>query len=380
MIYFNRRLARNIDVSVIILALALSFIGLAAIASATHFFGVEGYSDTYVKTQFGAIILGLLLVLGVLLADYRWLKDYSSFIYAGTMTLLMVTLVLARTVAGAKSWFHVGPVSFQPSELAKLGVIIVLAAYISEHLDEMKYISGMLKASMVAGGPAILVLAQNDLGTALVFAGILIGMLFVSGGNAKLMISILLIGTVLVMGLALFSMYHEFNFPFLKSYQLKRLQVLFNPYIDQYGHGYNIIQSQIAIGSGQFFGKGLFKGTQNQLSFLPAKHTDFIYSVIGEELGFVGGIAVLILYLFLLLKCVWISLEAREPFGALVVIGIVSMWMFHILENVGMVIGVMPVTGIPLPFISYGGSSMMSNMLAIGVILNVRMRKQKILF
>lgn len=380
MVQFDRRLARNIDLSVLLIALVIAGIGIISIASATHYNVPGSYSMEYLKVQSAAVVLGLLVIAGILLVDYRWLKDYSLMIYLFTTVILAVTLVMARTVSGAKAWFHIGPVSLQPSEICKLLVIIVLASYISDHQEEMRYLTGMVKAAALAGIPAIMVLAQNDLGTALVFVGITIGMLFVGGGNSKVIFIPLVLGVILVMALVIVSMHHPFEFPFLKSYQLKRLQVLVDPYIDPYGHGYNLIQSEIAIGSGQLMGKGLFKGTQNQLRFLPAKHTDFIYSVIGEEFGFVGGVIVLALYLALLLKSMNIAREARDAFGSLIVVGIVSMWAFHILENVGMVIGVMPVTGIPLPFVSYGGTSMLTNMIGIGLILNVRMRKQKIMF
>lgn len=380
MVQFDKRLARNIDLSVLLIALVIAGIGLITIASATHYNIPGSYSMEFLKVQFAAVVLGLLLIAGILLVDYRWLKDYSLLIYLFTTGILGVTLVMARTVSGAKAWFHIGPVSLQPSEICKLLVIIVLASYIADHQEEMRYLTGMFKAGALAGFPALMVLAQNDLGTALVFIGITIGMLFVGGGNAKAIFIPLFLCVVLVMGLVIVSMHHPFDFPFLKSYQLKRLQVLVDPYIDPFGHGYNLIQSEIAIGSGQLLGKGLFKGTQNQLRFLPEKHTDFIYSVVGEEFGFVGSVIVLTLYLALLLKSMNIAREARDTFGTLIVVGIVSMWTFHILENVGMVIGIMPVTGIPLPFVSYGGTSMMTNMIAVGLILNVRMRKQKIMF
>ncbi|MCK4260515.1 MAG: rod shape-determining protein RodA [Halanaerobiales bacterium] len=380
MIDFNRKLIRNFDFSVLLIVLLLISIGMMIIASATYFNTMEEYSKSFLKVQLTATVLGLLIIAVIQFVDYRWLKEYSSIIYLFTLAILTVTLVFASTVSGSKSWFRLGPVSFQPSEIAKLAMIIVLAAFISSRENEMKYLSGMLKTCGVAALPVLLVLAQNDLGTSLVFIGITIGMLYVGGGNAKLMTFVIVTAIVLVLVLVLLSIYYDFSFPFLKAYQLKRLQVLIDPYIDPYGHGYNIIQSKIAIGSGQLFGKGLFNGTQNQLRFLPEQHTDFIFPVIGEELGFVGATFVLILYFTLLIRCVFISRDARDSFGTLVVVGVASMWMFHILENVGMTMGVMPVTGIPLPFVSYGGSSLLTNLIAVGLVLNVRMRKQKIMF
>ncbi|AZR74861.1 rod shape-determining protein RodA [Anoxybacter fermentans] len=377
---FNRKLLRNIDLSVLLLTLLLIGVGLIAITSATNF-GLQGsYSITFLRTQITATILGLLMIIGVMLIDYRWLKEYAGFIYFGTLVVLGITLVLGRTVSGSKSWIFFGPVRFQPSELAKLAIIIVLAAFIADREDEMKYLFGMLKACMLTAFPVLLILAQNDLGTALVFIGILIGMLYVGGGNAKLITIVLVVSVTCVMILVILSIHFDFNLPLLKSYQLKRLQVLIDPYLDPFGYGYNIIQSEIAIGSGRMWGKGLFKGTQNKLQFLPEKHTDFIFPVIGEEFGFIGAIIVLCLYLALLLRSLVIAREARDSFGTLVVVGIIAMWVFHILENVGMTMGIMPITGIPLPFLSYGGSSMVTNMIAVGMIMNIRMRKHKILF
>lgn len=380
MIHFNKKLVRHVDLSVLLIALGLVAVGLVAIASATHFNIPDSYSLKYLQVQTTATFLGIIAIFAIMLVDYRWFKEYSGVIYLITIGVLTFTMVLARTVSGAKSWFSLGPVNIQPSEVAKLTMILVLAAYIADREDEMKYFSGMFKAGLVMGLPTLLVLAQNDLGTALVYIAIYIGMLFVGGGNARVMATVLLVSVALVMGLVVATLYTDIEFPFLKEYQLQRLQVLIDPWIAPHSYGYNIIQSEIAIGSGQAMGKGLFKGTQNQLRFLPEKHTDFIFSVIGEEFGFVGGFVVLCLYLSLLLRSVVIAREARDSYGSLIVVGVVSMWMFHVLENVGMTIGVMPVTGIPLPFISYGGSSMASNMFAVGLIMNVRMRKQKILF
>lgn len=376
MLDFNRKLIRNIDLSVLLIALILVGIGMVVISSVT----LQKYGMIYLKKQVVATVLGLLIILLTLMIDYRWFKEYASLIYVLTILSLILTLIFGRTISGSKSWIYFGPLNFQPSELGKLTMIMVLAAFIADREKEMKYLSGMIKTSILTFIPILLILAQNDLGTALVYVGILIGMLFVGGGNAKLMTIVIVVGVVLVMGLVFLSVYFDFELPLLKSYQLKRLQVLIDPYIDPYYHGYNIIQSEIAIGSGQLFGKGLYKGTQNQLQFLPERHTDFIFPVIGEELGFLGAVTVLIVYLGLLLRSIAIAKDARDSYGSLIVIGIVSMWMFHILENVGMTLGIMPVTGIPLPFVSAGGSSLLTNLFAVGMIMNIRMRRQKILF
>lgn len=380
MIDLNRKHIRDLDFSVLIITLMLIAIGIVMIGSATNFATDFDYSKIFLRMQIAATILGLMVIAAIMLIDYRWLKEYSTLVYGGTLLVLGVTLVMGKTISGSKSWLIFGPVRFQPSELAKLAIIIVLATFISEHEEEMKYLSGMFKACLITAIPVLMILAQNDLGTALVFIGILLGMMFVGGGNAKLMGVVIILGITVVMGMVFASIYTDFEFPVLKDYQVKRLQVLVDPYIDPHGHGYNIIQSQIALGSGQLWGKGLSQGTQNKLSFLPERHTDFIFPVIGEEFGFIGGMVVLSLYLALLLRSLVVAREARDTFGALMVVGIVAMWSFHILENVGMTMGIMPVTGIPLPFISYGGSSLVTNLVAVGMIMNVRMRKRKILF
>lgn len=377
MINFNRKLAKRIDLSVLLIVFLLIGIGFVVIASVTY----ERFGMSFLQSQVVATVLGLLAIVGILLVDYRWFKEYVSILYLVTLVLLGVTLIYAKVISGSKSWLSFGPIkSFQPSELAKIVMILVLASYISEREEEMKYLSGMLKACLVMGIPTFLVLAQNDLGTALVFIAILVGMLFVGGGNIKLMSIVIIVSIVLVLGLVYLSISYDFNLPFLQSYRLKRLQVLFDPNIDPYGDGYNVIQSKIAIGSGKLFGKGLFNGTQNKLQFLPVRHTDFVFPVIGEELGFVGAAVVLIIYLALLFRSLIIARDARDSYGTLIVVGVVAMWSFHILENVGMTLGIMPVTGIPLPFISHGGSAILTNLIAVGLIMNVRMRKQKILF
>jgi rod shape determining protein RodA len=220
------------------------------------------------------------------------------------------------------------------------------------------------------GIPFLLVLKQPDLGTSLVFLAIVFGMMFVAG------ISLRHLGAIVGAGLVFMPIFWHF----LKDYQKKRLTVFLDPNVDPLGSGYHIIQSKIAIGSGMLFGKGLFNGTQSQLNFLPENHTDFIFAVIGEELGFVGATIILLLYLVLLYRGIKIAGAARDNFGTLLATGITSMIAFHLLVNVGMTAGIMPVTGIPLPLMSYGVSALTTNLVSIGILLNIYMRRQKILF
>ena len=228
------------------------------------------------------------------------------------------------------------------------------------------------------GLPMGLIALQPDLGTALIFLFILFGMLFVAGTPGKHLTVLALTGLGLFLAAAYVSI--QGWIPVFKEYQLRRLFIFLNPYSDRTGDGWNVIQSMIAIGSGGFFGKGLFSGSQTQLSFLPARHTDFIFSVIGEELGFLGAVFLLGLYFLFLLRGVRLIGYAKDSFGALIITGVVAMIFGHVLINVGMTLGVMPVTGLPLPFASVGGTSLVSNLLGVAMILNVHMRRQKILF
>ena len=246
----------------------------------------------------------------------------------------------------------------------------------------MNNLAGMLPCFVFMGVPFILIMLQPDLGTALVYIAITFIMMYVAGANQRVLLFILL-GALALIGLVLLLHFQVGLWIPLKDYQLQRLIVFINPYNDGMGGrdaGWNIIQSLVAIGSGGFAGKGLFQGSQVQLNFLPEHHTDFIYAVIGEELGFIGAGLVLVLFGVLLMRAVYIAANSRELYGGLLVTGITAMWLFHIFENIGMCIGMMPVTGIPLPFISYGGSSMLTNLLAVALILSVNVRGKKIVF
>ncbi|MFP4016879.1 MAG: FtsW/RodA/SpoVE family cell cycle protein, partial [Halanaerobiales bacterium] len=244
----------------------------------------------------------------------------------------------------------------------------------------LQYLTGFFKPFIYVLIPFTLIILQNDLGTALVLIAILIGMMYVGGANTKFLV-IIFGGGFLILVLFITS-HFLFDTPlfFFREYQLNRLLAFINPGVDQHGIGWNLFQSKIALGSGRLFGKGLFAGTQNQLRFLPEKHTDFIFSVIGEEFGYIGVIVVIALYLLLLWQIYNVASKARDNYGRLVAVGIGTMFFFHVLENIGMTMGLMPITGLPLPFISYGGSSMVTSMAAIGLVINVNIRRKKIMF
>lgn len=376
---WKKRFWKNLNIYIPILVLLLSIIGLIVISSAVEI-NKNPENWNFIQKQLIALIMGLIAIIIIQFYDYSLLKEYSDLIYIFTVGILVLLLIIGSEKSGGRSWISIGSINFQPSEVAKLIVIIMLANVMSEMKDELKSFIGILKSGFYAFIPFVLIILQNDLGTALVILFIYIVMLYVAGGNKKIML-LIFGGSFLIIVLLLTSHFlFETPLPFIKEYQLNRLIVFINPDIDPQGAGYNILQSKIALGSGKFFGKGLFAGTQNQLNFLPEKHTDFIFSVIGEEFGFLGISVVLSLYLLLFWNMLKIAINARDDFGKLVITGILALLFFHVFQNAGMTMGVMPITGIPLPFISYGGSAMLSNMIAIGIVININIRKKKIMF
>jgi rod shape determining protein RodA len=344
-------------------ALILSLIGLVEIYSATE--ATNG--ETYLIRQAVRICIGLLFLFVAASIDYRSLSEHIPWIYIVSVVVLIVTLIIGKVVSGSKSWLAVaGSSRFQPSELIKIVVVIALARYLSD-LRSSRYLgfADIAKAVMVCGVPLGLVALQPDLGTALTFMPVLAFGLFVRGIKPVAIVSL-----VVIFLLALPAAWLV-----LKPYQQDRILTFISPERDPRGAGYQVIQSKIAIGSGGLYGKGVLNGTQNRLGFLPARHTDFILSVIGEELGFVGISVTLGLLAFILFRAISTAKTARDNLGMFIVMGVVGILFFHMVVNVGMVIGFMPITGIPLPFVSYGGSSVLMAFTALGLVLNVRRRR-----
>jgi len=355
----TQRFWKDFDWLLLGAAVVLSVISLAEIYSST----ISSGSENYFMRQFAWVMVGLVSLFIVSSIDYHILSEHIPWIYLGAVSLLVYTLIFGKTVAGSKSWISFGGFSFQPSELIKIVVVIALARFFSElHIERYMTLSQILKAGLVCGVPVLLVMRQGDLGTAITFIPALAFGLFVRGIRPAVLISLFLC----------FLLVLPVSWLFLKDYQKDRITTFVDPELDPQGRGYQIIQSKIAIGSGGFWGKGLFKGTQNQLGFLPTRHTDFIFSVVGEELGFLGVMTTLGLLSFILLRSVHNAQTARDNLGMFIVMGIVGIYFFHIVENVGMVIGFMPVTGIPLPFLSYGGSSVLAAFIALGLVISVR--------
>lgn len=375
----ERKLLKNFDWILLGLMIVLAAIGLIAVATATGFRSDSPSTWNYFIKQVSWLAVGLTVLLVVLTVNYHVLFRWWHVLYVVNLGLLLAVRFFGREALGAQRWLQLGPVDIQPSELAKLIVIITLATQLARREGKARSWSDLGLALVHIAPPMLLVLLQPDLGTSMVFLAIMAGILYVAGFSGAKLVGLALAG--LVAAVAYVAAHLKWGVPLpLESYQLKRLTVFLNPESEPLDAGYHIIQSKIAIGSGKITGQGLFNGQQNQLNYLPEQHTDFIFSVIGEEMGFVGGVIVLGLFLLILRRGLRVIAQARDIHGSLLGAGVVSMLAFHVLVNVGMTMGMLPVTGVPLPFVSYGGSSLLTNSIAIGLLLNIHMRRKKILF
>ena len=365
---FDRRLLKNFDFLLLLFTLALCCYGLIVLSSATQ--GLSADPLFYVRKQLTWIGGGLVMVLLVISVDYINFYRWSWYFYTINLLLLGLVLYIGKDVDGTSRWIELRFFDFQPSELAKLIVIVTLARLLVDCKERMTGLFSAWPFYLHILPPIGLIFMQPDLGTALVFIVIFFGMLYMAG--------------VPLRNLAIYTGAGIALLPILWSrlmdYQKMRLLVFLNPEMDPLGYGYQLMQSMIAIGSGGIMGKGLYEGTQARLQFLPEQHTDFIFSVLGEELGFLGAAVLLALYFLLIYRILKIGSFSKDSFGALLCTGVATMFTFQILVNIGMTVSVMPVTGLPLPFMSYGGSSMLLNMLSIGIVLNVGMRRHKIQF
>jgi rod shape determining protein RodA len=392
---------------------ALILIGLLAIFSSTHTPQIKLGLDPFlfVKRQFLSVIVGIIGLSAFAYLDYQHLKKAAPYFYGLMLLLLIIVLFSGSTSSGAQRWFQIGYFSFQPSEVSKIIMAICLAAFFAERKKMDLWDSSALV--IMVSLPFLLIFKQPDLGTALVFIFILIGLLTASWSSPKLlillvtpMVSILLRPLIYIwllyliaLVIALFLSRASFwdwvmilglnigvgiALPFiwgtLKAYQRIRILSFLNPASDPYGSGYHSLQSMLAIGSGGFFGKGFLHGTQTQLQFIPEQHSDFIFSAIGEEFGFIGAVVTLALFGIIVWRALTIAAEAPDIFSNLLAVGIGAMTTFHLFANMGMTLGLLPVVGIPLPFVSYGGSSLLMNLIAVGILQSIAMRRQKIIF
>ncbi len=345
--------------TILLPALVLALIGVAMVYSAT--FSKPEISQLYLK-QILWISAGSLGLIFFASFNYQALLErYAYPVYWMILILLAVLLAVGEQISGSQRWIQLGPIGFQPSEFAKVATTLVLAKYLAGRQESIKQWKVVLGAFLLAGLPMILILRQPDLGTALVFVPLIFSMLFVAGVSWKRLTGIAMTGILA----------SPLIWLLLKEYQRQRLRVFLTPSQDSLGAGYNVIQSKIAIGSGQAWGKGWLEGTQGQLRFLPEHHTDFIFSVMAEEWGFLGSLVLVLLFSILLLQALRVARSARDMSGSLTAVGLTMVIFTQVAINLGVATGIMPVTGMTLPFISYGGSSLIAVMCMLGILMSI---------
>ena len=365
----KNKIFKNMEWWILISAILLCIVGFVALYSATHSDGFE-----YLKKQIIWFVISIVIMIIVIFIDYDILTKVSPLLY-GLSIILLIAVLFTKEINGASSWFTIGGVSIQPAELAKISVILFTAWAMSKIQENDKQeINVFWKLGIILGiviVPVFLIILQPDYGTAAAYLIALILMLFVSGINRKYIRSAILIIVVALPLLYLFV---------LPDHAKKRIDVFLNPDSDPKGSGYNAIQSRIAIGAGELTGMGILNGNQTQLGYLSPKTTDFIYSVIGEEMGFIIAGSVVILYVTLITKALYVAKTARDDTGSLIAAGISGIFLFHMTENIGMTLGILPITGVPLLFISYGGSSIITSFICIGLLLNISGNRKKTIF
>lgn len=362
----------GLDKVLIGVAAAILVIGTLLVWSATS--GNEKLTGddptAYLRKQLLNVAIGLGLAAAVVVTDRRWVRILAPLVYAGSVVGLLLVLVMGSTINGSRSWLMIGGLSIQPAEFAKLAVVVGMALLVAERTESSRNrrvgVVEFVLMLAVAGLPAVLILLQPDLGTMLVLSATVFGVLGAAGTPRRWLVALAgagLAGAVAVVAAGV-----------LKQYQLDRFFAFTNPDLDPRGAGYNVEQARIAIGNGGLFGQGLFDGSQTRSGFVPEQHTDFVFTVAGEELGLVGAGLLIALFAVLLWRALLIAKHAEDLFGRVAAAGIACWFGFQAFQNIGMCLGIMPVTGVPLPLVSYGGSSMFASMMAIGLLLNIRLR------
>lgn len=365
----GKNIFKNMDYGILICTVILLAIGLVALFSATQ-------SSNYVEFRKQAIWLGVSIpiMIAIIFVDYEVIAKISPILY-GIMIASLIGVLFTSPVNGATSWFNIGSVSLQPAEFAKIITIIALSYYIyriqEKGKNEVSRPLNVLKSLAIVTVPVLLIVKQPDYGTAIAFIIATLLILFVSGIKKRYII----IGFLLVI-----IMLPVLYFFVLPEHAKTRIDVFLNPNLDPRGAGYNVTQSKLAIGAGEFLGMGVLKGNQTQLGFLYPKTTDFIFAVIGEEMGFVIAATVIIAYVILITRTIYVAKTAKNSLGSYIAIGIAGIFLFHMVENIGMTMGLLPITGVPLPFVSYGGSSLLTNLIMIALLLNISGRRQKAIF
>ena len=404
------KLQDKFDLIIFFSVVLLLAIGLISIYSATY---NHPTANKNIEKQLFFVIVSIIILFVTYWLPARTFRIAALPSFLLSLIILIMVLFFGKTIYGAKSWMSFGSIGFQPSEFAKIGLIFFLSKWLTDSKRDINNLKELFYTILIGLVPIVLILLEPDMGTAIVFAGISLVMIFWSGlnifglfvvlspgvilfaslfGTVPFIVALLMVivalfyfkqnlftsGTVLVINLASGFIF-EFILKILKPHQVKRLQSFIDPNSDPLGSGYNALQAKVAMGSGGLFGKGFLQGNQTQLRFIPEQWTDFIYCVIGEEFGFIGSIFVLAIFLVLFLRLLNLTSLARDKFGKLIIVGILTLFFIHFFINIGMNLGITPVIGLPLPFISYGGSSLITNIFLIGVVLNIyRNRKQNI--
>ena len=351
----------NLDPWLLLLPVGLSGLGVVMILSATNVPGAELAPE--VGAHAVATLIGVALLVAVTLIDYRWWRSLWWLAYLAAIAFLVFVVVSGETRYGAQRWVGIAGIPFQPSEFVKLACTIALARILADHARDGRHFRGFALSLILLLPLLLLIYQQPDLATALVLVAIWLGMTLVAGVPLWMLIASLLAPVVA----------WPLIWRFLKDYMRQRITLFLSPDSDPLGAGYNMIQARISIGSGGWWGRGLGEGTQTQLNFLRVRHTDFIFAVVGEELGFLGAVSVLVAYAWLILRCLAAVTSTTDVFGRLLATGVATMLLFEIFVNVGVNLGLVPVAGIPLPFLSYGRSALLANFLALGLVQSVRL-------
>lgn len=367
-ILIGRKFLKDLDYTMLIAAIIIVCFGIANIFSATH----SKYGFSYLKLQFIWLIMGLIIVYVLLLFDYKTIGSYCGLIYWSGIALLLFNDITSRAVKGAASWIRIGNRAIEPGEFVKIGLVLMLAKKIDDMEGDIHNTKNFLTLCLYAGLPMILILIQPNLGMTLICFFITLAIFFISNLNLK----VIIYGFLSMIPLSIFIWFSGF----MKAYQKDRIISFLNPELYQQDTAFQLMQSIIGIGSGGIFGSGYLKGVQVSGGYIPEVHTDFIFAVVGEEWGLIGSVMLLILFAILLFRMIKAAKSSKDVFGRLICIGTAASFIFSIFQNIGMTIGIMPIAGITLPFMSYGGSSILTNFISLALVLNVYMRRRKINF
>jgi rod shape determining protein RodA len=359
---------RHCDFVLVGSALVLSLIGAVMVYSATRVAQLDAGGDPkyYLKRQLLWLVMGIVVMVVVALIDYHWLEQWAYVLYGMVLLSLMAVLThFGHTSLGAQRWFALGPLELQPSEFAALALIVMISVYCSR--QETMFPRNIAVVLVLAGVPILLVYKQPDLGTALIMSVVLTVMIVTSGARLRYLAFLAV--------LAIFGLVGGLHFKLIHAYQLQRFHSFLNQSAGTNGANYNLAQSILAIGAGGIFGTGIFRGAATNGGFVPAQQTDFIFSAVGEQLGFVGGLLVVALFGVIVFRLLRAAQIARDPLGRMLCSGALALFAFSVFQNVGMTVGLIPIAGIPLPFVSYGGSAMIVFFATVGLVVNVEMRR-----